>query len=102
MANILDYLDWRGDLTFDKAPFNEVDNLLLSQLVYVDLAGIVPGPESKEKIRVAEASRIFFATHDEQKIMEKISELFAKAFPERTYLLGQKHILWICSILHVV
>lgn len=73
MANILDYLDWRGDLTFDKAPFNEVDNLLLSQLVYVDLAGIVPGPESKEKIRVAEASRIFFATHDEQKIMEKIS-----------------------------
>lgn len=73
MANILDYLDWRGDLTFDKAPFNEVDNLLLSQLVYVDLAGIVPGPESKEKIRIAEASRIFFATHDEQKILEKIS-----------------------------
>ena len=73
MANILDYLDWRGDLTFDKAPFNEVDNLLLSQLVYVDLAGIVPGPESKEKIRVEETSRIFFATHDEQKILEKIS-----------------------------
>lgn len=73
MANILDYLDWRGDLTFDKAPFNEVDNLLLSQLVYVDLAGIVPGPESKEKIRIAEASRIFFATHDEQKILEKVS-----------------------------
>ena len=73
MANILDYLDWRGDLTFDQAPFNEVDNLLLSQLVYVDLAGIVPGPESREKIRVAEASRIFFATHDEQKILEKVS-----------------------------
>lgn len=73
MANILDYLDWRGDLTFDKSPFNEVDNLLLSQLVYVDLKGIVPGPESSEKIRVAEAARIFFATHDEQKILEKIS-----------------------------
>ena len=73
MANILDYLDWRGDLTFDQSPFNEVDNLLLSQLVYVDLAGIVPGPESKEKIRIAEVSRIFFATHDEQKILEKIS-----------------------------
>ncbi|MBR5128025.1 MAG: DUF2974 domain-containing protein [Roseburia sp.] len=73
MANILDYLDWRGDLTFDQSPFNEVDNLLLSQLVYVDLEGIVPGPESREKIRVAEASRIFFATHDEQKILEKVS-----------------------------
>ncbi len=69
----MDYLDWRGDLTFAQSPFNEVDNLLLSQLVYVDLAGIVPGPESKEKIRIAEASRIFFATHDEKKIMEKVS-----------------------------
>ncbi len=73
MANILDYLDWRGDLTFDRSPFNEVDNLLLSQLVYVDLAGIVPSPESGEKIRIAEAARIFFATHDEQKIMERVS-----------------------------
>lgn len=73
MANILDYLDWRGDLSFDQAPFNEVDNLLLSQLVYVDLKGIVPGPDSNEKVRVAEASRIFFATHDEKKILEKVS-----------------------------
>ena len=73
MANILDYLDWRGDLTFDQSPFNEVDNLLLSQLVYVDLEGIVPKPESREKISVAEASCIFFATHDEQKILEKVS-----------------------------
>lgn len=73
MANIMDYLDWRGDLTFAQSPFNEVDNLLLSQLVYVDLAGIVPGPESREKISIAEASRIFFMTHDEKKIMEKVS-----------------------------
>lgn len=73
MANILDYLDWRGDLTFSQSPFNEVDNLLLSQLVYVDLAGIVKGPEVKERISVSEASRIFFSTHDEQKIMEKVS-----------------------------
>ena len=35
MANILDYLDWRGDLTFEQSPFNEVDNLILAQLVYV-------------------------------------------------------------------
>ena len=73
MANILDYLDWRGDLTFDQSPFNEVDNLLLSQLVYVELEGIVPSPESGEKIRVADAASIFFATHDEQKIMERVS-----------------------------
>ena len=35
MSNLMDYLDWRGDLTFREAPFNEVDNLILAQLVYV-------------------------------------------------------------------
>ena len=30
MGNILDYLDWRGDLTFEQSPFNEVDNLILA------------------------------------------------------------------------
>ena len=30
MANILDYLDWRGDLQISERGFNEVDNLLLS------------------------------------------------------------------------
>ena len=28
MANMMDYLDWRGDLTFTASGFNEVDNLL--------------------------------------------------------------------------
>ena len=33
MASILDYLDWRGDITFAERPFNEVDNLLLAELI---------------------------------------------------------------------
>mgnify|MGYP000378119555 CR=1 FL=1 len=28
MANIFDYLIWRGDLSFLEAPFNEIDNCL--------------------------------------------------------------------------
>ena len=44
MANIMDYLDWRGDLDFTVSPFNEVDNLILSELVYVDFQGIIPPP----------------------------------------------------------
>ena len=44
MANILDYLDWRGDLTLAQDPFNEVDNLILAELSFVDFGGIVPGP----------------------------------------------------------
>ena len=37
MGNILDYLDWRGDLTFEQSPFNEVDNLILACFSYLDL-----------------------------------------------------------------
>lgn len=40
--NILDYLDWRGDLTFAERPFNEVDNLILSTLAYLKMDGLVP------------------------------------------------------------
>lgn len=32
MSNILDYITWRGDLSFAAAPFNEVDGLILAQL----------------------------------------------------------------------
>ncbi len=30
MANIVDYLKWRGDILLDDCPFNDVDNLVLS------------------------------------------------------------------------
>ena len=45
MSNIIDYMKWRGDLTFAQDSFNEIDNLILSQLVYVELNNIVPGDE---------------------------------------------------------
>ncbi|MBR1592153.1 MAG: DUF2974 domain-containing protein [Ruminococcus sp.] len=48
MANILDYLDWRGDIPFSADPFNEADGLILSQFVYVPLNGIVPSDFGKE------------------------------------------------------
>ena len=32
MANLMDYLDWRGDLTLEISPFNEVDALILAEL----------------------------------------------------------------------
>ena len=42
MANLMDYLDWRGDLTLAVSPFNEVDALILAELSFVDFDGIVP------------------------------------------------------------
>ena len=43
MGNIFDYLKWRGDLTFLQDGFNEIDNLLLSYLAYVNLDGLSVG-----------------------------------------------------------
>lgn len=42
MANIEDYLLWRGDLTLSQSPFNNVDNLILSNLIYLIFKDIVP------------------------------------------------------------
>ncbi len=42
MANLYDYITWRGDLTFDERPFNDVDNLILSELCYAEMEDIVP------------------------------------------------------------
>ena len=80
MSNLMDYLDWRGDLTFREAPFNEVDNLILAQLVYVEFAGIVPAPEEEGTITVKEACELFFAAHDRKEIMERVSMTKTAAF----------------------
>ena len=35
MANINDYIKWRGDLSFDSSEFNEIDNLILARFSYL-------------------------------------------------------------------
>lgn len=35
-GNVLDYLNWRGDLTFAQDSFNEVDNLVLCIISYIN------------------------------------------------------------------
>lgn len=73
MANMMDYLDWRGDLTFEASAFNEVDNLILAQLVYVDFEGIVPGIDSDDSIRLKDASDIFWSRNDAEEILARVS-----------------------------
>ena len=47
-----EYLSWRGDLTFSQDPFNEVDNLILAQLAYVDYDDIVK-EDRGEKVSIS-------------------------------------------------
>lgn len=59
MANVLDYINWRGDLTFEQSPFNPVDNLILSCLSYVVMDGMVGGFDSANGVSVAEVAASF-------------------------------------------
>ena len=63
MPNVLDYLEWRGDLTFTEAPLNEVDNLIFCLLSYVDLDGIVPGTAHDRGITVRAAAAEYCFSH---------------------------------------
>ena len=35
MANIMDYLAWRGDVTLGYSPFNDADSLILAEMSYL-------------------------------------------------------------------
>ena len=43
MADLFDYLRWRGDLPLETVPLNPVDTLILSELSYIGFEGLVPG-----------------------------------------------------------
>ncbi len=66
MPNVFDYMAWRGDLDFKNAPFNEVDNLILAELCYLDFAGIVP-IATEEGMTLKEVARRYFIIHPYRK-----------------------------------
>ena len=56
MASMVDYLVWRGDLSFDAAPWNEIDGLLLATLSYLDFHdGSDPTGRTLEELHRAKA-----------------------------------------------
>ena len=81
MANLLDYLDWRGDLTLEQAPFNEVDNLILAELSFVDFKDIVPGPGEGDSVVLREAAEQFLSRFPEGEKID-MGVLVPAAIPE--------------------
>ena len=68
LGTMMDYLDWRGDISFATDPLNHVDNLIFAQLAYVEFDGIVPGPDSEERMDIEEANERFWQTHTEKEV----------------------------------
>ena len=64
MANMFDYLTWRGDLTLSQSPFQDVDSLILSTLAYVFFDGIL-SESLEETVTIAQAAELYFARPQE-------------------------------------
>ncbi|MCR4823546.1 MAG: DUF2974 domain-containing protein [Treponema sp.] len=62
-SDICDYIDWRGDLSFEVSPMNEVDALIFCQLSYADFSNLAPA-DFDSSITLAELSHLFFASQD--------------------------------------
>ena len=75
--SVISYLDMRGDLSFETDPFNTVDNLLFSQLSYIDMTGII-GAQTGSGVSLPEAVGRFFELHNGE-------ELHLGAFIPDTY-----------------
>lgn len=60
MANVFDYIKWRGDLTFEQSPLNEIDALIFCELSYIFFDGIVPEDPNEGYVTLAEAAEVFF------------------------------------------
>ncbi|MCM1375190.1 MAG: DUF2974 domain-containing protein [Lachnospiraceae bacterium] len=58
MGNITSYLKWRGDISLIERPFGMVDNLVLSELAYMDFSGIVPSTAEGGEITVQDAAAL--------------------------------------------
>lgn len=59
MANMLDYIEWRGDLEFSQDPLNEVDSLIFSTLAYLHLDGIVSHKITANPITLVQVAEHF-------------------------------------------
>ena len=93
MANIIDFVQWRGDIPFRQVPVGEVDALILSYLSYMRFDGIVAEAFRVEGVPLAEAaekllerpekerSSMNFSVKDDETLLKLLtrSERFGKA-----------------------
>lgn len=64
MANIIDYMDWRGDITFEQSGLNEVDGLIFSQLAYIPFDGLLESGFSEYRT-IEDIGSAFFSVYSE-------------------------------------
>ncbi len=73
MINIFEYLKWRGDITFDSFPLNELDSLVFAELSYIPYDNIVSSAMRGTGISISE---IYHNNFESKKEGIKIGAIF--------------------------
>ena len=91
MANMIDYIDWRGDLSFEESEFNDIDNLIFAQMTMINFKGIVPPLFEEGRVSLVDAAEIYFSDDERSGcslgliIPTETKELFKKASESRRF-----------------
>ena len=72
MANVFDYLDWRGDLSFRCSPFNDVDNIIFSIISYYPFEGIVGSGFGRASVPLPEAAKKLYQASKSDAAIERL------------------------------
>lgn len=70
MADIVEYISWRGDLSLKQFPLNEVDALILCQISYCNFDGILDSAFTKKGMTLRELGFKFANSPDSEKRMD--------------------------------
>ena len=74
---LFDYLKWRNDVSLRAAPFNEIDNVILSYLAYANFGELLQ--EEKRRVSIETCFKRFCKKHDLASVRE--SKLFIERAP---------------------
>ena len=91
MSNMIDYIKWRGDISFSESPFNEIDALIFSELSYVPFEDLVPASIVSKGIPLSVLAEKYFSLHfDSNKLgaiipTDSILELFKLTSASRRF-----------------
>lgn len=83
-TTMLDYLNWRGDLTFEADGINEVDCLVFSTLAYIDFS-TAPFVNSTDSRMAPSLSEVYGALSSNKLGDKKFNELFKKCAHSKRY-----------------
>ena len=98
MADLFDYLSWRGDLTFTQDPPNAVDALVFSSLAYLHYDDTV-SLQPNQPVSLQTAAEAFFALEDQENRIRVKNDLTLLEEAARTRRFGECNILFYRSAL---